>query len=746
MKFNKKKISFWILIAVVFIFGNGLFASPRSDVDDNTVTNSTDAMLVLRKSLGLDMTNTNWQNIINNGDVNCDNIINSNDAMLILMKSLGLNMSNTNWCDNLDDKELIYKNNDDINVQLSAINAIVTRQSDSKVLLDTTGKDFFQDRSGGNVNISYFLEEKDGGFDVIFDVVNNTSQAQPMPDFRIPGVKLNSNSLDILNTYKMYMDENQNLSDNPNYNGHSNNKFLVGAYYGSYTLSGNHVNGHNYCSYDSGSNITTCHYVSNQRYRDASQSSYAPVIVAKDNDFSVGTALEYPFLEYNYDTTNYGGNVSEKEDPNFKLYPFMNIVKDGNSWIYEYTFIHYLNPEEQYDGYIPAGKTYNFRIPVRFSNPTKWLLTLYPYKNYLNNLYGETTAPQRSTEPGLWVNLAFYGIYGEQNNNPRQWSYNWQWDTGGTEIELSLDQLMIGLSNIMTSHGYDNILLHGLSGLYPVTSGNMYSEIPNQFIDGRPNYMKNGALSNALQIFTNQGQKYSFWWGVSGSIPVDNNGNVLSYNDWLPNHDIPFKLNNVDHKNFATHQLNEALNFSPSGIGYDAYGRMEEKTSMQWLDQMKNIINSAETDTEMWLEEVSDIKHKKAGIIKQNYIDWREIEHNKITKPPVLAQYLNPGAKIIVFLGNHAMNEISGTTPEEHIQSLIKMGYTPFVLNKTNLVNNQNYTTLSDKIIGNSNSFYDLSSLDKTIYTCFDGIDNNNDGKTDWPYDSNCSSPMENTE
>jgi len=72
----------------------------RADVDQNSTINSTDAMLTLRNSLGLDMSGTNWVTGTHTGDVNCDNSSNSTDAMLILRKSLGLDMSGTGWCGN----------------------------------------------------------------------------------------------------------------------------------------------------------------------------------------------------------------------------------------------------------------------------------------------------------------------------------------------------------------------------------------------------------------------------------------------------------------------------------------------------------------------------------------------------------------------------------------------------------------------------------------------------------------------
>jgi len=70
----------------------------RADVDNNSQINTTDAMLTLRNSLGLDMSGTNWQSSLTTGDVNCDGNSNSTDAMLILRYSLGLNMSGTGWC------------------------------------------------------------------------------------------------------------------------------------------------------------------------------------------------------------------------------------------------------------------------------------------------------------------------------------------------------------------------------------------------------------------------------------------------------------------------------------------------------------------------------------------------------------------------------------------------------------------------------------------------------------------------
>ncbi len=78
--------------------GENISDNTRADVDNNSQINTTDAMLTLRNSLGLDMSGTNWQSSSTTGDVNCDGNSNSTDAMLIIKYSLGLSMEGTGWC------------------------------------------------------------------------------------------------------------------------------------------------------------------------------------------------------------------------------------------------------------------------------------------------------------------------------------------------------------------------------------------------------------------------------------------------------------------------------------------------------------------------------------------------------------------------------------------------------------------------------------------------------------------------
>ncbi len=74
-------------------------AAVRSDVDQNSITNTTDALLTLRNSLSLSMASTAWVFSATTGDVDCSGISNSTDALLILRYSLGLSMASTAWCE-----------------------------------------------------------------------------------------------------------------------------------------------------------------------------------------------------------------------------------------------------------------------------------------------------------------------------------------------------------------------------------------------------------------------------------------------------------------------------------------------------------------------------------------------------------------------------------------------------------------------------------------------------------------------
>jgi hypothetical protein len=69
---------------------NGQPITIRANVDQQNGITVTDALLTLRKTLGMDMGITNWQDSGTTGDVNNDGSVNQTDVDLILRHSLGL--------------------------------------------------------------------------------------------------------------------------------------------------------------------------------------------------------------------------------------------------------------------------------------------------------------------------------------------------------------------------------------------------------------------------------------------------------------------------------------------------------------------------------------------------------------------------------------------------------------------------------------------------------------------------------
>lgn len=72
--------------------------SLRADVNGDGAIISTDSLLVNRKALGLDMSQTAWVDTPITGDANCDGQPTSTDALLISRKAMGMSMVGTAWC------------------------------------------------------------------------------------------------------------------------------------------------------------------------------------------------------------------------------------------------------------------------------------------------------------------------------------------------------------------------------------------------------------------------------------------------------------------------------------------------------------------------------------------------------------------------------------------------------------------------------------------------------------------------
>lgn len=186
---------------------------------------------------------------------------------------------------------------------------------------------------------------------------------------------------------------------------------------------------------------------------------------------------------------------------------------------------------------------------------------------------------------------------------------------------------------------------------------------------------------------------YGFWWGRSGQIPYTENpeygGRTFNENDWNPHHIESFDMKNTEHYDFAKNELQLAIDRGVKDIGLDAFTNMKVDQQFEWMKEM------AGDDVKFWEESVmSDYLHTELSLFLQpcttDYVRMEDI-NKEFTSRPILADYLNPGAEIIVhFLGvdkNGTINKGSDDNEKEllkhedddnsYIERLMNFGFTP---------------------------------------------------------------------
>jgi len=176
-------------------------------------------------------------------------------------------------------------------------------------------------------------------------------------------------------------------------------------------------------------------------------------------------------------------------------------------------------------------------------------------------------------------------------------------------------------------------------------------------------------------------------------------------------------------------------------ISLDAFVRMQERDRVLWLDIMKRYA----PDIKFALEQQVDFMHTQAPIIIQpeNYA-FDDIDYSKsvLTQPAIFAHYLNPNAEIQVLLEYSAYMK-----NQSYIKKLVKWGYTPIIVFPSSEKFDHDEKNVTKRIVDNVDVLLSVKGLDNSkIAACFDGIDNDNDGKVDWPYDSGCLSATDESE
>jgi hypothetical protein len=258
----------------------------------------------------------------------------------------------------------------------------------------------------------------------------------------------------------------------------------------------------------------------------------------------------------------------------------------------------------------------------------------------------------------------------------------------------------------MQAGGYERVQLWLPSGSYHNPDG--CPNFPPQFMDFLPGLAE---TDSALDLFASAGIELGFWWGRSTEIPMD-----LDAAGWNPMSCEDADYFNLLHRIFLNGQLQQARARGARVIGLDAFVNMPAWDRLLWVEDMQ----AQAPEVALFVHEWSgpDFLHAKIG----NYYDpalWGRVTQ---PGPDLLSRYLGNGSSEIWVPFRSEDHQYT----QQELQEAVRWGFTPAVF-------------------GGFGAF-DVPALDYTLTACFDGLDNDGDGRVDFPYDSGCESAADDSE
>jgi len=563
-----------------------------------------------------------------------------------------------------DDRDLLY--NVTINLFTKAdgtksFNAI--RKSDGLVLRQNfSDEKFFGDNSNGALTTTYSITPTCGGVDITYSVQNPTSQSQNPPNLRVDGI------MQVVSGDFYVLD----IKDA----GFTRRVTKPNGQVGTLYLGSNGLDGFG----GTGTLAYPNFY-------------YSPVIVAYDNSFSVGTGIQYPYLNYKHDVV-----------------PQLARVTSGlqtGTWRHEY---------REFKPLMPANQQRTYTISVRFTKPSSWIVTLDPYKKYFKQTYGNSQQTAQNRHPIHGVELAYSQFYNAQTN-PRSYQSTGYFN----ELpSVGWGSFVDGFIAQTKALGYERAMIWTPSGLYnpqgsctsPENQGSgQHCNYPPAFMDFLPHL---DSTAGNFSKFAQNNLELGFWWGRSGQTP-----NPEQWN--------PTSISNADYENaqqisFLTNQLLLAKQRNAKTIGLDYFGGMPAFQRDDWIDDMKSLtINQV-----LFVHEGSgpDFLHRKMGNFywPSSYIWWTQYNKSLIESPDVLSHYLNKGSEIWTWHRDTIYWNLNS------VQKMASYGFTPVYFG---------YPTQYS---------INVANLDYDLVECFNDFDDDSDGDVDWPYDDGCDSATDTSE
>ncbi|MBX4212428.1 hypothetical protein KW787_03180, partial [Candidatus Pacearchaeota archaeon] len=445
---------------------------------------------------------------------------------------------------------------------------------------------------------------------------------------------------------------------------------------------------------------------------------YSPLYIIDDGNFSSGVSLGFPYLEYGY-------------DPELALYidriGASNTVDPNGNWSVRFLNFPQTDSLRNYGGTaasdsrgnVPASTTRNYTISVRFSNPRNAIFTALPYKRYFENLYGPRTGTvsNRDRRPVRADVLA--DSIGHTNpadfnspidpavlrDNPRRYVTGYKYSDIGRVDKYGWKNLTDYWLSESILKGYKRYMLWAAGGLY---ENENFNYPPHMMSFWLPN-VSNSAGN--FSRFAPAGISLGFWWGRTLQVPVPD--------QWEPPNLEYLNFSRRAHQQFVKRELSLALNRSVRELGLDAFKAAPIQRYL-YLKTIKMLAPSVRPTQEVY---TSDLFNGDADV-------WNGEAYNAADlpkSPAILSAYLNPSSAIWYRVHDSSLNASGVQRRVGDAQKLMEMGYTPVFGNDVPDV--RSLVT---------------PSLPK-IFACYDGIDNDGDGKADL-YDSGCDNITDTTE
>ncbi|MHC4210313.1 MAG: hypothetical protein ACYSWT_11435 [Planctomycetota bacterium] len=414
---------------------------------------------------------------------------------------------------------------------------------------------------------------------------------------------------------------------------------------------------------------------------------YAPVIATHDDAFAVGSSLNYPYFDYRH-----GTRVSLRR---------IDEGAQAGTWQHWYLADTASTGEPQ----IPAGETHAYTVSMRFAPKRFWLMTLYPYQQFFQAYNGPGPADgPRDRRPIYKVNVTNRDHY-DPDKNPRGYNKDLLIHT-----PPGWGPFVTSVVEDMTNRGFERFHLWLPSGMYHNGNG---CNFPPQFMDFLPHLEDTDPF---FALFGANGLELGFWWGRSTQVPV-----APDPTGWDPLSCEPADYFDPAHLEFLSGQLQLALGRGADAIGLDAFVYMPAWQRDLWVDDMKAMAPDV-----LFIHEGSgpDFLHRKMA----NY--YGPHRWGRVTQPgpDVLSRYLGNGNSAIwvAFRRPNEGKHSDYVYTQQDLQQHVRWGFSP--------------------ILQGELDEFDIPSLDYTLVECFDGVDNDDDGTADFPYDPDCECAADDSE